>query len=185
VRKGLRRALARGTWCVWLTLFLGETSVRAAGAPGGAASADAFPWWAWLLLLFVGTFLLGIVAVLGGVGGGVLFVPIVGSLFPFHLDYVRGASLFVALSGALAAGPRLLRQNLAHLRLALPAALVASSFSIVGAMVGLALPQRAVQTALGLTILGIFCVFLFARGSETRRAGTGAVANRGGLRGGL
>ena len=28
---------------------------------------------------------MGIVAVLGGVGGGVLFVPIIGGFFPFHL----------------------------------------------------------------------------------------------------
>ena len=32
----------------------------------------------------------GFVAVPSGVGGGVLFVPIVGGFFPFHLDFVRG-----------------------------------------------------------------------------------------------
>jgi uncharacterized protein len=40
-----------------------------------------FPWWAWPLLLFATAFLLGIVAVIGGIGGGVLFVPIVGGMF--------------------------------------------------------------------------------------------------------
>ncbi len=63
---------------------------------------------------------------LGGIGGGVLFVPIVGGFFPFHLDFVRGAGLLLALSGALAAGPALLRGGLAHLRLAMPLALVGS-----------------------------------------------------------
>lgn len=52
-------------------------------------------------MLFVVTFILGIVAVLGGVGGGVLFVPIIGGFFPFNLDFVWGAGLLVALSGAL------------------------------------------------------------------------------------
>ena len=55
----------------------------------------------------------GIVAVLGGVGGGVLFVPIISGFFPFHLDFVRGTGLLVPLSGALAAGPGLLKSNLA------------------------------------------------------------------------
>jgi len=50
-------------------------------------------WWIWPLALFAVTFAIGVVAVLGGVGGGVLFVPIVGSFFPFHLDFVRGAGL--------------------------------------------------------------------------------------------
>jgi hypothetical protein len=111
------------------------------------------------------TFLLGIVAVLGGVGGGVLFVPIIGGFFPFHLDFVRGAGLLVALAGALAAGPGLLKKGLADLRLALPVALIASSCAIVGAMIGLALPTNVVQTALGATILGIVGIMLMAKKS--------------------
>jgi uncharacterized membrane protein YfcA len=127
---------------------------------------SSLPWWAWPLILFVVTFVLGIFAVLGGVGGGVLFVPIVGGFFPFHLDFVRGAGLLVALAGALAAGPGLLKQGLADLRLALPVALIASTCAIVGAMVGLALPTNIIQTALGATILGIVGIMLLAKKSE-------------------
>ena len=50
------------------------------------------------MILLLVTFLMGIVAVLGGVGGGVLFVPIISGFFPFHLDFVRGTGLLVALS---------------------------------------------------------------------------------------
>jgi uncharacterized membrane protein YfcA len=109
---------------------------------------------------------MGVVAVLGGVGGGVLFVPIIGAFFPFHLDFVRGAGLLVALSGALAAGPGLLKKGMADLRLALPVALIASACAIVGAMVGLALPANIIQTALGLTILGVVAIMLLAKKSE-------------------
>jgi hypothetical protein len=100
------------------------------------------------------------------VGGGVLFVPIVGGFFPFHLDFVRGAGLLVALAGALSAGPGLLRAGYANLRLALPLALVASASSIVGALLGLALPARVVNLALGTVILGITALMLTARKSE-------------------
>jgi len=55
----------------------------------------------WPLALFIVTFILGILAVLGGVGGGVLFVPIVGGFFPFNIDFVRGAGLLVAWQGRL------------------------------------------------------------------------------------
>lgn len=124
------------------------------------------PWWVWPIVLFVVTFILGILAVLGGVGGGVLFVPIISGFFPFHLDFVRGAGLLVALSGALAAGPGLLKRGLADLRLAIPVALIASLFAIVGAIIGLALPTHIVQTALGATILGIVAIMLMAKKSE-------------------
>ena len=132
----------------------------------GAELLATAPWWAWPLALFVVCFFLGIIAVPAGVGGGVLFVPIVAGFFPFHLDFVRGAGLLVALSGALAAGPRLLEGGLANLRLALPCALVASTSSIAGAMIGLALPAAGVQVALGIAILGIVVVMASVRNAE-------------------
>jgi uncharacterized membrane protein YfcA len=110
---------------------------------------------------------MGILAVLAGVGGGVLFTPIVGSFFPFHLDFVRGAGLIVALAGALAAGPGLLKANLANLRLALPVALIASVFSIIGAFLGLALPTNITQTALGIIIILIAALFVFSKNRES------------------
>src|SRR5213082_931587 len=94
-------------------------------------------WWVWPIALFAITFAMGIVAVLAGVGGGVLFVPIVGSFFPFHLDFVRGVGLLFALSGTLAAGPVLLRTGMANLRLVMPLALAGSIASMTGAVVGL------------------------------------------------
>jgi uncharacterized protein len=123
-------------------------------------------WWVWPLVLLVVTFVMGIVAVLGGVGGGVLYVPIISGFFPFHLDFVRGTGLLVALSGALAAGPGLLKMNMASLRLAIPVALIASTMAIVGAMVGLALPTNIVQILLGATILGIVAIMFTAKKSE-------------------
>ena len=117
----------------------------------------------WALILLVVTFVMGVIAVLGGVGGGVLYVPIISGFFPFHLDFVRGSGLLVALSGALAAGPGLLRANLASLRLAIPVALIASSCAIVGALVGLALPTHVVQTLLGASIVGIVILMLMAK----------------------
>src|SRR3990167_1543888 len=118
-----------------------------------AADTAALAWWIWPIALFLATFALGIVAVLSGVGGGVLFVPIVGSFFPFHLDFVRGTGLLLALAGALSAAPSLLSSGLARLRLAMPFALIGSAGSIIGALLGLALPAAAMQSALGVTIL--------------------------------
>jgi uncharacterized membrane protein YfcA len=135
------------------------TETAAAGAGGAPA------WWIWPLTLLGLTFVLGILAALGGVGGGVLFVPIVGGFLPFHLDFVRGCGLLVAMSGALAAGPGFLKMNLASLRLAIPLALIASACAIVGATIGLALPTDVLQTALGATILAVVVVMMAARRS--------------------
>ena len=135
-------------------------------AHASAGAASAMPWWGWPLALFLACFVMGIVAVPAGIGGGTLFVPIVGGFFPFHLDFVRGAGLLVALASALAAAPMLLRSGLASLRLALPLALLASASSIAGALLGLALPVSVVQTALGLIVLSIVLLMAVARKSE-------------------
>lgn len=144
-------------------LLLALLPLQAQAAGGGAAG---WPWWVWPLALFVTCFVMGIVAVPAGIGGGTLFVPIVGGFFPFHLDFVRGAGLLVALASALAAAPMLLRSGLASLRLALPLALLASISSIFGALLGLALPVNVVQTALGLIVLGIVALMFVAKKSE-------------------
>ena len=130
---------------------------------GGASTK---PWWFWPIILFFFCLVLGVIAVLAGVGGGVLYVPLVSGFFPFHIDFVRGTGLMVALAGALAAGPGLLRRNLASLRLALPVALIASTFSIIGAMLGLYLSKlnpNIVQVCLGATIVGIAVLLLLSK----------------------
>ncbi|MEW6423644.1 MAG: sulfite exporter TauE/SafE family protein [Bacillota bacterium] len=152
---------------MWILASTVSPTVPTGSAAAVATSAHLGPpWWVWPLALFIATIILGILAVLAGVGGGVLYVPLVSSFFPFHLDFVRGAGLLVALSGALAAGPGLLRKNLANLRLTLPLALIASTCSIAGAFVGLAAPTWIVQTALGLTIIFIAVLFIFSKNTE-------------------
>ena len=146
-----------------LLMLLVATPTNAAG---GIVPAGAPAWWFWPLALFVACFFIGIVAVPAGIGGGTLFVPLIGGFFPFHLDFVRGAGLLVALASALAAGPVLLRGGLASLRLALPLALLACISSIAGAVLGLALPAAVIQTALGLIVLGIVLLMLLAGKSE-------------------
>lgn len=155
----------------WVIILICLFSLPALISPAFAdvsaeAASNGHAWWFWPLVLFIITFIMGIFAVLGGVGGGVLYVPIISGFFPFHLDFVRGTGLLVALSGALAAGPGLLKMNLASLRLAIPVALIASTCAIIGAMIGLALPTNIVQIALGATIIGICVLMVTAKKSE-------------------
>jgi len=147
---------------LWGTMAPGE----AWAAEPAAAAGTATPWWVWALILLAFSFVVGIVSLLGGMGGGTLFVSIVSGFLPIHLDFVRCASLLVALAGALSAGPGLLRYGMADLRLSLPAALMSSSGAIIGALVGLRLPAHVIQVALGMAILGIVAIMLKAKKLE-------------------
>lgn len=160
IRSICRRFLPAATASAAFAMLL--LQAQPALAASSLNGAGGIAWWVWVLGLFLFSFLLGIVAVLAGVGGGVLFVPIVSGFFPFHLDYVRGAGLLVAMAGALSAGPPLLRKGLADLRLGLPMALVGSVSSIAGALVGLAMPVGNVQLLLGLVVISIALIMLRA-----------------------
>lgn len=159
VLKNIRDWIVPG---VLLMLFMIMPEIACAAETAMVADTA---WWVWVLGLFVFTFLLGIVAVIAGVGGGVLYVPIVSSFFPFHIDFVRGTGLLVALAGALSAGAPLLRKGLANLKLALSMSLIGSISSIAGALVGLALPENVIQLSLGLTILGITVIMFLSKNS--------------------
>lgn len=151
------------------TLGSGLLLVGVSAHAATPAAASGTPWWVWPLALFLVCFVMGIVAVPAGIGGGTLFVPIVGGFFPFHLDFVRGAGLLVALAGSLAAGPMLLRSGLGSLRLALPPAVLASASSILGAQLGLAMPANVVQILLGVVVLAIVVLMFVAEKSEFPR----------------
>ena len=150
--------LAAITWsCGATTLAWATTDV---------SSLVSTPWWVWVLILLAFSFCLGIVSLLGGMGGGTLFVSLIGGFLPFHLDFVRCASLMVALAGAVSAGPGLLRFGMGDLRLSMPAALMTSTGAIIGAVVGLKLPTRSVQVALALFILAIVVIMTFTKRFE-------------------
>ena len=153
------------TYTIFFTLWAISTETCIAAETAGSIGTE-HSWFFWPLVLLVFCFFLGILAVLAGVGGGVLYVPLVSGFFPFHLDFVRGVGLLVALAGALAAGPGLLKRNLANLRLALPVALIASTCAIIGALLGLALPTNIIQIALGGTIIFIAVLLTFSKNVE-------------------
>ena len=160
------------TWkslLIGLLIFLFVACGLFAADVGGTSVVPAdsqLPWWVWSLLLFVFSFILGIVAIVAGVGGGILYVPIVGAVFPFHMDFVRGSGLLVALAGAISAAPRLLGTGMASLRLALPMALAGSIGSLIGAKVGLALPSYIIEISLGTVIVAIVALMVLAKRSD-------------------
>ncbi len=163
----IRNSRFRGLWLLTLNLVLFcPIAAMATETVTATTAAASSTWWIWPVSLFVVTLVMGIVAVLGGIGGAVLYVPIISGFFPFHLDFVRGTGLLVALSGALAAGPSLLRSDLANLRLAIPVALIASTSAIFGSMIGLAVSTNIVQICLGITVLGIVALMFMAKKSE-------------------
>ena len=109
---------------------------------------------------------MGIVAVPAGIGGGTLFVPIVGSFFPFHLDFVRGAGPWWRWPVRSAPGRCCCAPGWQACGWRCRWRCCASMGSIGGAALGLVLPAATMQIALGVVVLGIVVLMLFSGKSE-------------------
>jgi len=129
-------------------------------------------WWFWPLALFIFTLVIGIIAPVSGVGGGVLFVPLATAFFPFHVDFIRGAGLIMALTSALSSAPQLMKRGLANIKLMAPVVVVSMITSVLGGMAGLwitnAFPQgkHYVNIALGIVLFVIFVVMVRSKRVE-------------------
>ena len=86
-----------------------------AEAPVGGMSGGAI--WGWLLGFFLLSFGIALVAVIGGIGGGVLFTPFMLAFTSVDSLIVRATGLIVAMfSGLVSTGP-FMRGGLANLRI--------------------------------------------------------------------
>lgn len=137
-------------------------SIPAASSEELAAPIMKF-WWLWPAGFFIFSIALGILSVLGGVGGGLLYLALVTAFCPIHIDYVRIIALLLALASALVASPGLLRRDLAHLHLALPAALVSTAGAILGSCFGLTLSTPSLHLGLGAIIVLSGTYFIFQK----------------------
>ena len=86
-----------------------------AETPAGGMSGKTI--WLWLVGFFLLSFVIALVAVIGGIGGGVLFTPFMLAFTPVDSLIVRATGLIVAMfSGLISTGP-FMRGGLANLRI--------------------------------------------------------------------
>ncbi|MCD6490289.1 MAG: sulfite exporter TauE/SafE family protein [Thermodesulfobacterium sp.] len=156
--------------CVFILLLY--TNVGVAEVNTASQSSSNLPWWIWPVILFGFTFIIGLIAPMSGVGGGVLFVPLSTAFFPFSVDFIRGTGLIMALTSALSSSPELIRKGLANVKIMAPVVCVSMVTSILGGIVGLwitnAFPSGKyyITIALGITLFIIFIVMLTSKRVE-------------------
>ncbi|MCK5318734.1 MAG: sulfite exporter TauE/SafE family protein [Anaerolineales bacterium] len=112
---------------------------------------------------------IGIVAVLGGVGGAVVFTPLMMGFTPINSFVIRATGLLVAMAGSLVAARPFLNRGLANIRLLLIAGVPYAVFAVIGALLAGYLEETAgdtgdaiIRLALGVLMLGISGLILFA-----------------------
>jgi len=125
-----------------------------------------------LLGFFILSFVIAIVAVMAGIGGGLIFTPILLAFTPIDTLIVRATGLIVAMfSGLIATGP-FMRRGLANLRICLLCTSVLSVGAFVGAQGAILLAGSMGETGDGIVrmslgIIIFLLVIYFLRGGES------------------
>jgi uncharacterized membrane protein YfcA len=105
-----------------------------------------------ILLIFAASLVAGVVGALLGLGGGILLVPILTTLFGVELHVAMGASIVSVIATSSGAAAAYLRSGLSNLRIGLFLAMA----TVLGAMAGATLvgvvPARGLELILGLAL---------------------------------
>ncbi len=111
---------------------------------------------------------IGIIAVLGGVGGGVVFTPLMMGFTSIDSFVIRATGLLVAMAGSLVAARPFLNRGLANMRLLLMAAVPYAVFAVIGAMLAGYVKASAgdtgeaiIRLVLGGLVIGIAFLIIF------------------------
>jgi uncharacterized membrane protein YfcA len=111
---------------------------------------------------------IGILAVLGGVGGGVIFTPLMLGFTPIDSFIIRATGLLVAMAGSLTAARPFLSRGLANIRLIFFISVPYTIVAIIGALLAGYVKQSAGETgeailrlALGVIVASVSAMLLF------------------------
>jgi len=151
----------------YIALGLISTTVE---TPADGMSASTIT----LLLLgfFILSFVIALVAVLAGIGGGLIFTPIMLAFTSVDTLIVRATGLIVAMfSGLISTGP-FMRRGLANLKICLLCTSVLSVGAFVGAQGAILLADSMGETGDGIVrmslgIIIFLLVLYFLRGGES------------------
>lgn len=135
----------------------------------GVASAQEVNPVVFIGAFFVISVIIGIVAVLAGVGGGVIFTPVMMGFTNIDSFIIRATGLTVAMAGALVAARPFLRRGLANIKLILFTAVPYTVFAVIGALLAGYVKatmgefgEGLIRTALGSLVIFIALIFIFA-----------------------
>ena len=128
----------------------------------GTEVLTPFAAWAIIVGSFVISFLIAIISVLGGVGGGVIFTPIMLGFTSVDTLLVRSTGLVVAMfSGLVSSGP-FMRKGLADIRLVFYCAIPIIIGAMIGSQFAISMAEDMGETgdAIVRLALGIVLVFI-------------------------
>jgi len=104
-------------------------------------------------LVFLGSFLAGLVGALTGLGGGVVLIPLLTLGFHVDLRYAIGASLISVIATSSGAAAAYVRDGLSNVRIGMFLEVATTFGALFGAFLATRVPTRALAIVFGLVLI--------------------------------
>jgi uncharacterized membrane protein YfcA len=105
------------------------------------------------LLVWVGSLTAGFLGALTGLGGGVVIVPLLVSVFGVDIRYAVGASLVSVIATSLGAASTYIKQGYTNLRLGMFLEVATTIGALIGAMIATFISVKALSIVLAVVLL--------------------------------
>jgi uncharacterized membrane protein YfcA len=105
------------------------------------------------LLVWLGSFTAGFVGSLTGLGGGVIIVPLLTSVFGVDIRYAVGASLVSVIATSAGAASTYIKKGLTNLRLGMFLEVATTIGAIIGALIATFVSVKALTIVLAIVLL--------------------------------
>jgi uncharacterized protein len=121
--------------------------------------------WEFSLLVWIGSFSAGFLGALTGLGGGVVIVPLLTSVFAVDIRYAIGASLVSVIATSLGSAATYIQQGYINLRLGMFLEVATTIGALMGAMLSTVVSVKALSIILAIVLL--YSAYLSQQPSET------------------
>jgi len=105
------------------------------------------------LLVWIGSFTAGFLGALTGLGGGVVIVPLLTSVFGVDIRYAVGASLVSVIATSLGAASIYIKQGFTNLRLGMFLEVATTIGALIGAIIAALISVQALTIVLAIVLL--------------------------------
>jgi uncharacterized membrane protein YfcA len=104
-------------------------------------------------LVFLGSFLAGLLGALSGLGGGVVLIPLLTLVFHVDIRYAIGASLISVIATSSGAAAAYVREGYSNVRIGMFLEVATTFGAVFGALLATHVPTRALAIIFGLVLL--------------------------------
>jgi hypothetical protein len=111
------------------------------------------PLFSFTALVFLGSFIAGLLGALTGLGGGVVLIPLLTLAFHVDMRYAIGASLISVIATSSGAAAAYVREGYSNVRIGMFLEVATTFGAVLGAFLATRVPTRALAVIFGLVLI--------------------------------